>query len=116
MSLHVSPLEGAAIVGWSFLSSAEGIPKAKLKWKGRDMYFINFTTAKKNHQWKDIRFWIDIEVPFMWNKQYTMDIGFSAHFLNYYDSHTEEFKTLVNNFPSWTNVQHWTACYEGYQY
>lgn len=116
MSLHLSPLEGAKILNWSLLDSNEGIPPAKITWKGRDVYFINFTTAKKEYQWKDIQFLVDIETPFMWNRQYMMDVGFSAHFLHDDKTHIEEFNRLVDSFPSWTNVQHWTAFYEGHQF
>lgn len=119
MYLHLSPLEGAEVTNWDLLPDTEPeglVPPAKIKWNNRDMYFITFTTAKREFQNKPIRFFVEIRTPYLWNKQYVMDIGFGAHFINYYDTHTEAFKTFVNSFPAFTNVQNWTALYEGYQF
>lgn len=116
MYLHLSPLENARVVKWNLLDASEGIPPAKIKWNGRDMYYIAITTAKREYQNEEIRFFVDIETPYLWNKQYVMDIGFGAHFINYYDTHTADFKKFVNGFPDFTNVQNWTAIYEGYQF
>uniref|UniRef100_A0A336MWH6 CSON005916 protein n=1 Tax=Culicoides sonorensis TaxID=179676 RepID=A0A336MWH6_CULSO len=116
MSIHLAPVQGTKVLKWSLLTPQDEIPPAKIKWHGRDLYFINFTVGKRTLQWKTIEFYIDIEGGPAWKRPYMMDIGFVAQYINYYDSHTEEFKNLVNSFPKWTNVQHWTSLYEGYQF
>lgn len=116
MSIHLSPIKGAKLTRCTLLSPDDDIPPAKIKWHGRDVYFINFTVGKRNLHWKNIEFTIEIEANADMNRPYMMDIGFVAQYINYYDSHTEQFKNLVNSFPKWTNVQHWSSLYEGYQY
>lgn len=115
MSIHLSPIKGARMTRCTLLTPEDEIPPAKIKWHGRDVYFINFTVGKRNLHWKKIEFTVEIEGKFV-NRPYIMDIGFVAQYINYYDSHTEEFKNLVKGFPSWTNVQYWSSLYEGYQY
>lgn len=116
MYLHLSPLEGAKVIRWDLLPEEEGIPPAKIEWAGRDLYFIAITTAKRELQNREQRFYVDIQTPHLWNKQYVMDIGFGAHFINQYTTHTDAFKQFVGAFPAFTNVQNWTALYEGYQF
>lgn len=116
MYLHLSPLEGAKVVNWDLLSEADGVPQTNIKWNDRDVYFVIMTTAKREFQNKEMRFFVDIETLPLWNKQYVMDIGFGVHFINYYDFHTAEFRKLIDGFPAWTNVQNWQTLYEGYQF
>lgn len=116
MSLHVSPLLGAKIIRWSLLTPENEIPPAKITWHGRAIYFINFTKGKYDLNSKPNQFNLDIETLPLWNRSYTMDIGFVAHYIDYTYTHTDEFKNLVNSFPKWTNVQNWTSLYESYQF
>lgn len=94
----------------------EKLPPAKIKWHGRDVYFINFTVGKRSLQYRNIEFDVEIEETSSVIKPYLMDIGFVAQYINYYETHTDQFKDFVNKFPPWTNVQHWTSIYEGYQF
>ncbi|XP_063703868.1 endoplasmic reticulum metallopeptidase 1-like [Culicoides brevitarsis] len=113
MSIHLSPVKKAKIQKISLLK--EELPPAKIKWHGRDMYFINFTVGKRDLQWKSIEFTVEVEAKDV-NRPFLLDMGFVAQFINEYETHTKEFQDLVSNFPKWTNVQHWTSIYEGYQF
>lgn len=114
MSIHLSPVKGAKMTRCTLLD--DDLPPAKIKWHGRDVYFINFTVGKRSLQWNNIEFTVEIESSLKVNRPYLMDIGFVAQFINNYKTHTDQFKNFVNSFPKWTNVQNWTSIYQGYQF
>uniref|UniRef100_A0A336M4B8 FXNA-like protease n=1 Tax=Culicoides sonorensis TaxID=179676 RepID=A0A336M4B8_CULSO len=114
MSLHISPLPGVKLVGWSFLPEIN--ENHQFKWNERDVYFINYVRGLEPQY--SYEFSLEFELPEDddWTSEYKFDIALAAQFVHQPSTHTNEFLNFVGTFPTWTTLQYFTNYYVSYQY
>lgn len=112
MNIQISPLEGVQVVSWSFFDQVV----AAGTWNNRPVYFINYIHGHPENFWKNYDFDVTIRRPPSWSASYSFDIALSAMYIEDEEYKTAEFREFTQSFPTWTNVQNWTASYTSYQY
>ncbi|XP_063704950.1 endoplasmic reticulum metallopeptidase 1-like [Culicoides brevitarsis] len=113
MSIQISPMQGARLVGWSFTKE---MGKPSKTWNDRDVYFINYVHGLAENNMKEFQFKITVETDDDFILTHSFEIALAAHFVHQKETLTTQYKEFIASFPKWTNVQHWTSLYQSYQY
>lgn len=108
MGVLISPVIGVEIDNWSLPTDG---PLAGPVWNGRNTYFVYYAYGLEP---KPFVFSIDFKVPKN-HKGPIIDLAVNSHYLFGPGKVTKELKQLVNQFPSWTAVTHWTASYDSWK-
>lgn len=107
IGVMISPVSGVEIESWSLPTDE---PLAGPLWNGRKTYFIYYAYGLEP---VPLVFSIDFITPKN-HKQPTMDLAVTSHYLFGPGKASKEFKHLINQFPSWTAINYWTASYESW--
>ncbi|CAH1280027.1 unnamed protein product [Diabrotica balteata] len=107
IGVMISPVLGVEITDWSIPTQE---PLAGPLWNGRKTYFIYYAYGLEP---VPITVTIDFKVPSE-HKGPIMDLAVTSHYLFGPGKATKEFKKFINEFPSWTAINYWTASYESW--
>ena len=96
MGLYISPEIGVKLVSWTF----GRIPKSSIKWKGRNVHYVNFIYGTDN---SDIEFYLELESTTPRDGP-LISVTLVAHYMHHEEYRTEKFKSFIEKFPKFIHV------------